>query len=389
MARHFKPNISGFSNPKPEQLKMARLARGLSVTDLSGLIGVTKQAISQYENGKSVPSADTLSKLIQVLKFPASFFMAPIKSSKHEPVTFFRSLKSATQKARGMQSVRSDFLEWTYNYLSNYLEFPSLNLPKISEDILQNPSEDDIEDIASLVRRHWGIGEGPISNVILLMERNGIVMGNSQSIDEKLDAFSEMRDRPFIILGDNKKSAARARFNAAHELGHMILHTWIPKEELDEVLLKKIEREANLFAGAFLLPRSTFGNEVMSSSLEHFIDLKRRWKVSIQAMIYRCSELGILTDNQVLYLRKQMSARKMNKKEPLDDYLEREQPTIIKRSIKMLVEHRVLTPEEIVDNLCLPSDEIQELFNIEKGFFNEVDNIVPLRLIKTNDTNAN
>ncbi|WP_427339611.1 ImmA/IrrE family metallo-endopeptidase [Caloranaerobacter sp. DY30410] len=139
---------------------------------------------------------------------------------------------------------------------------------------------------------------------------------------EKIDAFSQwIGSRPFIFLGSDKDSAVRSRFDIAHELGHLLLHTHVDQEDLkDPKVLKRIEKEAHYFVGAFLLPEDSFAQEVTSISIDHFISLKKRWKVSIASMIYRCDELGIFTDNKILYLNKQMSYRKMRKKNLLMMY---------------------------------------------------------------------
>lgn len=370
----------GITPPLPEQLKRARLARGFTMTELAELVGVSKQAISNYEKGENIPSAEVFAKIKQVLGFPTQFFTYPMKSKQPDTVTFFRSLKSATQSDRWKQSVRVDFIHWIFDFLSQYIDFPPVNLPKIDERLLHDPSDEDIEDIATIVRRHWKLGDGPISNVVLLLEKNGIIVANTPFYNEKLDGFSELRERPFVFLSDDKSSAVRARFNAAHELGHLILHSWMDVNEFNEKSLDKIEKQAHLFARAFLLPRETFANEVVSTSLEHFIELKRRWKVSIQAMIFRCADLGLLSEHQILYLRRQIAAKKMRKKEPLDDLLVREEPTIIKRAVELLVENNIFTPEQLLYKFGLYAEDIEELLGIKKEFFAPVENDVDIRL---------
>lgn len=62
----------------PYRIKQARVSRGLSMTELSELVSVSKQAISQYEMGKTAPSKAILNIIADVLKYPTSFFYKPV-----------------------------------------------------------------------------------------------------------------------------------------------------------------------------------------------------------------------------------------------------------------------------------------------------------------------
>ena len=115
----------------------------------------------------------------------------------------------------------------------------------------------------------------------------------------------------------------RLNFDLAHELGHMVLHNGV---DVNSDNLARVERQANYFAGCFLLPRETFSREVFSTSIHYFFKLKERWRVSVAAMIYRCKELGILNANQISYLFRQLTAKGMRKREPLDTAFKTEIP---------------------------------------------------------------
>ena len=150
--------------------------------------------------------------------------------------------------------------------------------------------------------------------------------------------------------------------------------------------LKQIEEEANLFASAFLLPRDSFGQEVMSSSIEHFITLKKRWNVSIQAMIMRCQTLGILSENQILYLWKQVSKRRMKKREPLDDEVNPEEPSLLRLGIETIIKEGIMSPDEVIDSLRLYPKEIEELCNLPLGTLSKPDSkVIELNLKRIKD----
>lgn len=381
MQKRRKTN-SNLASPYPERLREARLARGIRIQEMADAIGVSRQSISNYELGRGNPPAATMNRIIDYLDFPPAYFTKEYPSANTPcSAIYFRCLKTATQIPRDMLTVRTKWLDDILGYLEKYITFPSVNLPKIEKESADEPwSFEEIEQATIETRKQFGLGLGPISDVILLLEKNGVIIVRTQTNDKKTDGCSQWRGtRPFIYLSSDKNSAARSRFDAAHELAHMILHGgMIDAEQLrDNKLLKQLEREANHFASAFLLPENTFRNEVMGTSLEHFIALKKRWKVSIAAMIYRCEDLEILSENQVLYLRKQMSRYKMRKREPLDDVLVPEEPTLLKQAVTMLIDNNLASPEEIVDNLQLPINEIEQLCNLPQGSLFPPDNDNP------------
>jgi Zn-dependent peptidase ImmA (M78 family) len=141
------------------------------------------------------------------------------------------------------------------------------------------------------------------------------------------------------LLGADKASAVRSRFDAAHELGHLILHRDISQDDLEsKAVRERIEQEANWFAGAFLLPRSSIFREFYSTRANHLLGLKQRWLVSMQAIAHRAKVIGAIDENQYVAFRIQMTKRKELTKEKLDDVLPIEQPGLLYNAWKKLVE---------------------------------------------------
>ena len=54
-----------------------------------------------------------------------------------------------------------------------------------------------------------------------------------------------------IRISDTNKTAEHSRFDAAHELGHLVLHRHGPPRGIEA------ERQANAFASAFLMPHGS------------------------------------------------------------------------------------------------------------------------------------
>lgn len=221
------------------------------------------------------------------------------------------------------------------------IRLPTPNIPLFDEvDHDVGYSLHQIEYIASRARRHWGLSDGPINNMVALLESRGVIVCRFEIGSEKIDAFSCWVDgRPYVILGSDKASAVRSRYDAAHELGHLILHRGISREELEAKSTRdRIEREANWFAGAFLLPRSSFFREFYSTRANHLKGLKQRWLVSMQAIAHRAKDIGAIDENQYVAFRIQMTKRKELTKEPLDDVIPVEHPGLLFNAWKKLVE---------------------------------------------------
>ena len=190
---------------------------------------------------------------------------------------------------------------------------------------------DDIEEAAACLRRDWGLGQGPIENLIDLLEGNGIVVARLLEDCKSLDAFSTwQKDRPFIFLNTEKGSPSRSRFDAAHELGHLILHAeCLPGD-------KHHEDEANRFASAFLLPKETFVKECPRRLIwDHFLELKERWKVSLAALIRRARDLNLISEDTYKrgnVMRNKFGWRTDEPNEPLMEY-----PSILKQGVELLI----------------------------------------------------
>lgn len=309
---------------------------------------------------------------MQTLQLPLAFFLVGDKYEiNNDGMMYFRSLRSADRKSLDMSEIRTLWMKRIYRVISQYIKFPPINLPDICNEYIKDEySMDDIEKIASTIREYWNLGVGPIDNLTFTLEKNGIIVTRIGIESDKIDAFSKWidEDRLICFLGTDKNCAVRSRFDLAHELGHAILHRTLDKKDLfDPKKLKRIEKEAHMFASAFLLPQTSFGSEIMSTSFQHFILLKERWKVSIQAMIYRCHELGYLSDDQTLYLRKKIVKSGMRENEPLDDVIEIEHPSAIRQSIELLLDNNLIDKKTLISIVNIPVEELEELLTLPKG----------------------
>jgi Zn-dependent peptidase ImmA (M78 family) len=268
--------------------------------------------------------------------------------------------------------------------LQEFVSFPVLNLPAF--DVPTDPAEldnDRIEQLAGELRWHWRLGEGAISDVTLLMENHGVVVARTELGASTLDAFSqwdEIGSRAYVILGSDKASAVRSRFDIAHELGHLVLHraVRVPVVRRGE-MHKLMEEQAHRFAGAFLLPARSFAASVPFPGLDLFRELKPKWKVSIALMIRRCLNIGLITRLQYEALYEQYGRRRWRTKEPLDELLQFEQPRLLRRALELVVSHGVLSRQQIVERCALPAAEIEPLVGLPEGYLDGDSAMVRLR----------
>lgn len=362
------------SNFNGERLKLARIYRNYTISDFAKMIDVTKQAILQYEKNEIRPKPDTEFRITTALRFPREFFYQEDLKCVSTDNTFFRALSTAKKIDLQTQEVKTEFIVIIYNFLKQYFNYPDLNVPKL--DLSEYET---IEDIAMAVRNYWNLGEEPVINMVNLLEKNGIIVSTLNIDNKKIDAFTQEhtidgKEEYCVILSNDKQSNARRNFDAAHELGHIILHSKIEKlEDLTDEERKDLEEEANNFAAAFLLPKNAFFKDLESpTSLESYKELKRKWRVSIAAMIMRASQLKRLNNSQFLDLIKLMSYKKWRKNEPLDNEWKLQEVVIFKKSIDMLKSYNVLTGNQILyklANMGLPmyAEELEELLDLEKG----------------------
>jgi len=366
----------GASNFKGERLTHAREARGITQTSLADMINISRAAISQYEKGQRFPSSDILKKIANTLNFPMHFFLRDISARGSKPV-FFRSMSAATKTARLRAACRYDWLLDIVRYLREFVTLPEVNFPRF--DLSSDPTfikDEKIEDIANKIREHWGFGFGPISNVTWLLENNGAVVARQALGARTLDAFSNWSEddtsRPYFILGEEKMSAVRSRFNAAHELGHMILHYNVDEARLrNATTFKLIENQANYFASAFLLPEQTFSQEVLfAPNLEMLVALKSKWRVSISAMVKRLRQLRLISREREQRLFINISRRHWRTKEPLDDELEIEKPSVLRKVFDMLVAKNIINQQSLTINLGLYIEDVERAIGMPDYFSN-------------------
>ncbi|QJW98752.1 XRE family transcriptional regulator [Frigoriglobus tundricola] len=354
-----------------ERLREAREARGLTAAQFAEDMDLTKQMVSFYERGKNTPAPETFRAICELLRFPEQFFLRP-PTVPPTAAVFYRSLKSATKRMRERAERMYGWFRQLTTLVSRFVELPALNLPGLS--LPSDPGQitnEMVDEAATRVRRHWGLGDGVISNVVLLLENHGIIATRYMFGAEKLDAFSnwdETSGRPYVVLGADKASQVRSRFDAAHELAHVIFHRAVPKDLLRlKSAFNRIEEQAHRFARAFLLPVATFGDEYVSPSIDALLELKQKWRVSLGVLIARSAELGMLTESQTRRMWITLNQRGWRKREPFDDDWKPESPVLVRRSVELLADSKVLSSTALSKALALRLEDIEAIVGMAVG----------------------
>lgn len=354
----------------PSRLSEARTYSKMTGEELANSIGIKKQAISQFENGKATPEYKTVEKMSSVLAFPINFFYEKDVPSL-QGNTYFRAPFSSNKRDLNSQKVKTRYVAHIYGTLAKYVDFRPYNVPALSDT-------SDIASVAQKIRNYWGLGQEPIPDMVSLMERNGIIMSEFATDSKQIDAFTQYDEIGFqnyycVVLGTEKPSFVRRQFSCAHELGHILLHEkYEDKSGINREDFRKQESEANKFAAEFLMPKDAFllDLQVSPNRLQRYIELKRKWKVSISAMVMRAHDLEAITDNQYQYLMRQIAKNGWRTSEPLDDYLPLRHPKALKQAVNIIILNNVLTGKELLseigrDGISLPKSVVDEVLNLE------------------------
>ncbi len=363
-----KRGVSGF---RPERLIQVLDARGVSQVQLSALAGVSTGSISKWRSGQQEPTTDALDKLARAVNVRPEWFLRALPGFD-SGVKLFRSNASALKSARAFMSVRHDWSKELAAEFGELVEYPTVNFPARSYRDPNEISNEDIEVAAAECRQLWKLGLGPVPDVVLAIENAGGVVVREATDVAKIEGVSSwcaINGRPFVYLNADKANCFRSRFDAAHELGHVVLHRQI-SPLVAQANHKEMERQAHYFAGAFLLPGETFSADVPNvPTLDTLLALKLRWRTSAAAMLMRLRALELVDEQEELNLWKRRSARFGGKSEPYDNEFTPEQPRLLRRAVALIVEEGVNPRETIPDRVGLASGDVESLAGLPENYF--------------------
>lgn len=328
------------------KLALARKRRQLTKKELAEKSKITAVTLTRLETGKTVdPSKETLETLAAVLEYPIDFFFGQDYEELTTDAASFRSLSTMSAAQRDAALAAGQLAFSLAEWVKSRFDLPTVDLPSFRED--------DPISAAGALRNYWGIGSKPIPKLITLLEAKGIRIFTLAERNKNVDAFSCWKnDVPYIFL-NTFKSAERTRFDAAHELGHLLMHRHTPAGRLNG------EREADMFAAAFLIPQDDLISHMPKvHSLKQLILMKGRWGVSVAALARTAFNNGLISDWHYRDLCKEISMLGYRTSEPNERPPERS--TVWQKILEMLWRDGI-TKSHIAKELCLPIDEIEAL----------------------------
>lgn len=276
------------------RLAQARRMRGMSLRAVAEAIGgkVSYNALHRYECGEMMPGDEVLITVADVLDKPLDFFFRPFTVELRE----LRFRKKAGLGAKSEDAIReraTDFFE-RYCEIEQVLGLPSRFRNPLGQARYTQP--EGAEEAAIAVRAHWKLGEDPLPNVVETLESNGFKIFEVEA-PTSFDGFSGWADgHPVTVLATwLNNDPPRKRFTTLHEAAHLLV------ERNTDLSGKELESFCNRFAGAMLIPREVFtadwGGFRHRISLEELIDLKRRYGMSIAAIMHRAHDLRLIDDS--------------------------------------------------------------------------------------------
>ncbi|UOT06776.1 XRE family transcriptional regulator [Rhodococcus opacus] len=296
-----------------KRLSLARRLTRKQRTVLARDAGVTPAAITQFEKGQARPTAPVLGQMAIAMGFPVDFFRQgrPIEelptSSAH-----FRSLRSTPALTRDQALAFAEMSLAVVDILEQYVEFPAITIPDLGN--YTDASDMQISKAARATRSHLGIPSGPVSHVVRNLEASGVVVLRlPPHIDRSVDAFSvHTASRPLVLLSPAKDDKARSRFDASHELGHLVMHREFESGS------KMVESQAHTFASYFLMPEGEIEADLPRRvNWELLHEAKKKWGVSLRALVYRAHRIGLWSEASYRRANQELSRQGLPEPGPL------------------------------------------------------------------------
>lgn len=332
----------------PSRLTLARRLAGIQRTRIARSVGVTPAAVTQFEKGASRPTLQVLQGLSDALDVPPEFFRAgyPVPALSPDGA-HFRSLRATSSLERESALAFAELALLVFDAVEQYVELPAVNLPDL--DVSPELETAEVLSLALQARNAMGLGLDPVPNVVRLLEAHGVAVVQLDEGTGRVDAFShQSQTRPIVLLSSAKGDKARSRFDAAHELGHLLMHHDI------EPGSRLVENQAHTFAAEFLAPAEQIGPE-LPNRLDWTVlhELKRRWGLSLKALVMRSYKLGRFGETTYQRALRQLSSWGLPEPGPLGTP---EAPVLLPRALELLNEpdpvgwlaHQTSLPSNVV-----------------------------------------
>lgn len=325
----------------PVRLKNARKMRGFSQQELSDAMQgfVSSNAIKKYEKGEMFPSSDVVIRLASALRVKIDDLFQPFAVKIDMSGVKYR--KKSTLRRKDMEAIN----QIAAHHLEKYIEVERMcgennNFNKNYSNMVVR-DENDARSVAARFRQDFNLGNDPISNPIEILESAGakIIEVNAS---EKFDGDNFTTDGIFVIILNENLQSERKRLSIFHEAGHKVMSF---AEGADE------ERMCNVFANEVLLPSEVFvrmiGRKRADVSLEELKDIQAQYGISVEAMMIKAKQLGIISENRYRTFCIKRNSNQYFKKKVQESIFPKERSNRFNRLV-----FKLLASEEITESKC-------------------------------------
>jgi Zn-dependent peptidase ImmA (M78 family)/transcriptional regulator with XRE-family HTH domain len=328
------------------RVDLARRRRGYTKGALAKAASISPRSLTEYEKGHQEPTPETVSRIASALSFPSDFFFGPDLEEPTPAGVSFRALSRLTARDRDMALGSGTLAFALAKWIDEHFDLPTPDVP-------QHPGVDP-ETAAQAVRTAWGLGERRIPNMVHLLEAHGVRVFSLSEDAVTVDAFSTWRGSiPYVFL-NTKKTAEHSRMDAAHELGHLVLHAH------GAPIGRQAESEAQVFGSALLMPiGSVLAEAPRGGRLPQIVQAKGRWNVSAANLAVRMHRLGLLSDWQYrsIFVQLNRDGRANEPIAPGKESLRQETSQILEKVFRALRTENV-TKASLAQALHIPLEDI-------------------------------
>lgn len=347
------------ANVDRHRIRLAKDLRRLSIKEFSNLLEYSDSKTKKILNDDAHDiSWNDLENISAKLDVPISFFynhdsLLPVDRGQ----IFYRSMARIKAEYRTSNEAYTLLAKKINYYFESKLSLPKFTMPEI--EVFDYDQSDIVQNVANNLRASWGLGIQPIQNIVALMELKGIKVFRLPFNNKEVDALSfydEQTGTPFVFLSDGK-SNERQRFDAAHELGHIILHK---DDRAEKILNRTIEAEADNFASEFLMPRKSFeALRPKHLSIQSMIEYKHVWRTSLKAVNYRCHKLKLISDWTYKSNSININSLGYHLNEPNPTY--QDQSLIFQKILKVLSSEPSFSSEKMLEQIGISRNDFNLL----------------------------
>ncbi|MFL5763872.1 MAG: helix-turn-helix domain-containing protein [Bacteroidia bacterium] len=336
----------------PHMITIARESRGYTHLELSEIIQISKSTAWRLEQDNPAATEETLSKLSNTLHYPVSFFF---QQGEVLPMSLsYRRSDVVSAKLLSQIEANINIYRLNLEQLLSAMQWKETDLPVLDVSKYGSPQE-----CAKQLRKLWKIEKGAINNVSEILEKNKILLIKSDFGTELVDGRFVMASKKFPVIVTNKSMLGdRQRFTLAYQIGMLVMHL-----HTSPAFNRDLSHEANLFAAELLMPAKDITGDLQELGLPKLAELKKKWKVSMQALVYRANDLEIISDNNKRYLLQQFNQQNIRRREPPELDIPTEQYKLVRDLMTQYRTKQKLSVAKMADFLHLEQEDFLQRYN--------------------------